>query len=71
MQDRSGLKTYLRLLSYVRPYVPAFLVSVVGFMLFAWTMPAFAKLIEWFVEGLQGGDEKYLYYVPMLAGKAD
>ncbi len=67
MQDRSGLKTYLRLLSYVRPYVPAFLVSVVGFMLFAWTMPAFAKLIEWFVEGLQGGDEKYLYYVPMLA----
>lgn len=67
MQDRSGLKTYLRLLSYVRPYVPAFLTSVVGFMLFAWTMPAFAKLIEWFVEGLQGGDEKYLYYVPMLA----
>jgi subfamily B ATP-binding cassette protein MsbA len=36
-------------------------------MLFAWTMPAFAKLIEWFVEGLQGGDEKYLFYVPMLA----
>jgi subfamily B ATP-binding cassette protein MsbA len=67
MQDRSGLKTYLRLLSYVRPYIPAFLISVVGFMLFAWTMPAFAKLIEWFVEGLQGGDEKYLYYVPMLA----
>lgn len=67
MQDRSGLKTYLRLLSYVRPYALAFLVSVVGFMLFAWTMPAFAKLIEWFVEGLQGGDEKYLYYVPMLA----
>ncbi len=67
MQDRNGLKTYLRLLSYVRPYVPAFLVSVVGYMLFAWTMPAFAKLIEWFVEGLQGGDEKYLFYVPMLA----
>lgn len=67
MQGRSGLKTYLRLLSYVRPYVPAFLISVVGFMLFAWTMPAFAKLIEWFVDGLQGGDEKYLYYVPMLA----
>ncbi len=67
MQGRSGLKTYLRLLSYVRPYVPTFLISVVGYMLFAWTMPAFAKLIEWFVEGLQGGDEKYLTYVPMLA----
>lgn len=67
MQDRSGLETYLRLLSYVRPYVPTFLISVVGYMLFAWTMPAFAKLIEWFVEGLQGGDEKYLIFVPMLA----
>ncbi len=63
----NGLKIYFRLLSYVRPYVPAFLVSVVGFMLFAWTMPAFAKLIEWFVDGLQGGDEKYLFYVPLLA----
>jgi subfamily B ATP-binding cassette protein MsbA len=66
MPASSGLKTYLRLLTYVRPYVSPFLVSVVGYMLFAWTMPAFAKLIEWFVEGLSG-DEKYLYYVPMLA----
>ncbi len=67
MQGRSSLKTYLRLLSYVRPYIPQFLVSVLGYILFAWTMPAFAKLIEWFVEGLQGGDEKYLYYVPILS----
>ncbi len=67
MQGRNGLKTYFRLLTYVRPYIPSFLVSVVGYVLFAWTMPAFAKLIEWFVEGLQGGDEKYLFYVPMLS----
>ncbi len=67
MQDRKGLHTYLRLLTYVRPYVPAFIVSVLGYMLFAWTMPAFAKLIELFIEGLQEGTDKYLYYVPMLA----
>ncbi len=67
MQGKSGLNTYLRLLSYVRPYLPQFVISVLGYMLFAWTMPAFAKLIEWFVEGLQGGDEKYLFYVPMLS----
>ncbi|MCP4128378.1 MAG: ATP-binding cassette domain-containing protein, partial [Gammaproteobacteria bacterium] len=30
-------------------------------------MPAFAKLIELFIEGLQEGTDKYLYYVPMLA----
>jgi len=67
MQDRKGLNTYLRLLTYVRPYISPFLVSILGFMLFAWTMPAFAKLIELFIEGLQEGTDKYLYYVPMLA----
>ena len=67
MQARSDINIYLRLLSYVRPYVPAFLVSVLGFALFAWTMPAFAKLIELFIEGLQGESEKHLYYVPILA----
>jgi ATP-binding cassette, subfamily B, bacterial MsbA len=67
MQDKKGIHTYLRLLSYVRPYAPAFIISVLGYMVFAWTMPAFAKLIELFIEGLQEGTEKYLYYVPMLA----
>ncbi len=67
MQAKSGIHTYLRLLSYVRPYAMPFLVSVLGFALFAWTMPAFAKLIELFVEGLQGEPGKNLYYVPILA----
>ncbi len=67
MQAKSGIHTYLRLLSYVRPYALSFLVSVLGFALFAWTMPAFAKLIELFVEGLQGEPGKNLYYVPILA----
>ncbi|MCP3669503.1 MAG: lipid A export permease/ATP-binding protein MsbA [Gammaproteobacteria bacterium] len=67
MQNRRGLHTYLRLLSYVRSYIWPFLISILGFMLFAWTMPAFAKLIELFIEGLQEGTDKYLYYVPMLA----
>ncbi len=67
MQDRKGIHTYLRLLSYVRPYIWPFLASILGFMLFAWTMPAFAKLIELFIDGLQEGTDKYLYYVPMLA----
>ncbi len=67
MQDSNRLKTYLRLLSYVRPYVSAFLISVFGYLQFAWTMPAFAKLIELFVDGLQQGNDKYLYYIPLLA----
>ncbi|MEJ2528750.1 MAG: lipid A export permease/ATP-binding protein MsbA [Gammaproteobacteria bacterium] len=67
MRAKSGIHTYWRLLSYVRPYAMSFLVSVLGFALFAWTMPAFAKLIELFVDGLQGEPGKNLYYVPILA----
>ncbi len=67
MQNRSSINTYLRLLSYVRAYISPFIVSVLGFMLFAWTMPAFAKLIELFIEGLEKGTDEYLMYVPMLA----
>lgn len=67
MPAKSGIRTYLRLLSYVRPYFFLFMVSVLGFALFAWTMPAFAKLIELFVDGLQGEPGTNLYYVPALA----
>lgn len=67
MLDNSRIRTYLRLLSYVRAYLPAFFISVLGYIQFAWTMPAFAKLIELFVEGLQQSDDKYLYYIPLLA----
>jgi subfamily B ATP-binding cassette protein MsbA len=67
MQSRSNIKTYFRLLSYVRPYVATFLVSVFGYILFALTMPALAKLIELFIEGLQQGDDKHLYYIPLFA----
>jgi len=67
MQNRDSINTYLRLLSYVRAYISPFIVSVLGFMLFAWTMPAFAKLIELFIEGLEKGTDEYLIYVPMLA----
>lgn len=67
MQDKGRIKTYLRLLSYVRPYLSAFLISVLGYILFACTMPAFAKLIELFVDGLQQSDDRYLYYIPLLA----
>ncbi len=67
MQNRGGIDTYLRLLSYVRAYLTPFIVSVLGYMLFAWTMPAFAKLIELFIEGLEKGTDEYLVYVPMLA----
>ncbi len=63
----SSIGTYLRLLSYVRPYIPAFVISIAGYALFALSQPAFAKLMEYFIEGLEGKSEELIYFVP-LAG---
>jgi subfamily B ATP-binding cassette protein MsbA len=52
----SGLKTYARLLGYVRPFWPAFLVSMVGFALYAATQSAFAGLMQ-YLPAAFGGTE--------------
>ncbi len=49
-----SLQVYLRLLSYVKPYTGYFALSLFGLALFALTQPAFAKLLEYFVEALEG-----------------
>ncbi len=48
----NGLKLYLRLMTYVRPYALLFVISVLGFLLFAATQPALAWLIKFMVDGL-------------------
>ncbi len=65
--ETSSIHTYMRLLSYLRPYIPAFAISIIGYALFALSQPAFAKLMEYFIEGLEGKSEKLIYFVP-LAG---
>jgi len=48
----SSLKIYLRLLSYVRPYLGLFLLSILGFLIFASTQPMFGYILKYFVDGL-------------------
>ena len=45
---------YLRLLGYVKPYSGFFALSLSGYALFALSQPAFARLLEYFVEALEG-----------------
>ena len=51
-----SLQVYLRLLSYVKPYTGYFALSLLGLAIFALTQPAFAKLLEYFVQALEGED---------------
>ena len=74
----SSLKIYLRLLSYVKPYVGFFVTSIVGYVIFASTQPMMAGILKYFVDGLTNpeaalfpgvdwlADVPLLYAVPIL-----
>lgn len=51
----SSWRVYLRLLSYVKPYWFAFVVSVIGFSLYAATQAGFAKWLEFVVDSVSEG----------------
>ena len=52
-QTKSGLKIYLRLIKYLKLVIIPFVVSIVGFALFAATQPALAKLLGLIIEAIE------------------
>ena len=64
--SQSSLKIYLRLLSYVRPYIGLFLLSIVGFLIFASTQPMLGYILKYFVDGLSNPDAVLFPSVPYL-----
>ena len=54
--SESSWRVYLRLLSYVKVYWFAFVVSIVGFSLYAATQAGFAKWLEYVVDSVSEGD---------------
>jgi subfamily B ATP-binding cassette protein MsbA len=50
----TGLHTYRRLLGYLGPLWPAFIVSMLGFMLYALTQSAFAGLMQYLPAAFEG-----------------
>lgn len=59
-----GLAVYLRLLRYLVPYLGPFIVSIAGWMVFAATQPAAAKLLEVLVNAIENKDFDARYYIP-------
>ena len=68
--EASGLKIYLRLLGYVRPYIGAFMVSILGFLIFASTQPMLGYMLKFFVDGLTNPDAGLFSEVPWLLDHA-
>lgn len=62
----SSLKIYFRLLGYVKPYVGMFLLSIIGFVIFASTQPMLAGILKYFVDGLSNPQALLFPSVPYL-----
>ena len=63
----SGVKIYFRLLGYVKPYIGMFLISIVGFLIFASTSPMLGYVLKYFVDGLANPDAVLFPNIPWLA----
>ena len=64
--QESSLKIYFRLLGYVKPYIGMFLLSIVGFVIFASTQPMLAGILKYFVDGLSNPDVVFLPNIPLF-----
>ena len=64
--QQSSMKIYFRLLGYVKPYIGMFLLSIVGFVIFASTQPMLAGILKYFVDGLSNPDVVFLPNIPLF-----
>jgi subfamily B ATP-binding cassette protein MsbA len=64
--EQSRLRVYLRLLSYVRPHIGLFIISIFGFLVFGATEPTQAKLLGVLIKAVQAKDYDARFYIPAL-----
>lgn len=62
--QESGWQIYLRLLKYLKPLIGAFSLSIFGYLVFAATTPAQAKLLELLVDAIENKNHDARYYIP-------
>ena len=65
-EQSSSLKIYFRILGYVKPYIGIFLLSILGFLIFASTQPMLGYILKYFVDGLSNPDAVLFPTVPYL-----
>ncbi len=58
-------RVYWRLLGYLKPYWAIFLLSILGFMLFAASQPALAQVMEHLIGAIESGDADQRVVIPL------
>ena len=66
-KNENTLKTYLRLLKYLKGLIGAFSLSIVGFLLFAVSQPMLAKVMELIIEAIESKNADARWTLPALA----
>ncbi len=64
--SESGDRVYQRLLSYVYPFWHLFVISFIGFLLYAGAQPLFAALIKHIIDTLQQASRQGVEYLPLF-----
>ena len=67
MQKTSDTALYLRLLSYIKPHLPMFILGIVGFVVFALTQPLMAWLLGEITDAINDQDKDARYVIPLMA----
>ncbi|RLU02904.1 MAG: lipid ABC transporter permease/ATP-binding protein, partial [Ketobacter sp.] len=66
-QEPSKWKTYFRLLSYLKGLKGRFAVSILGFLIFAVSQPALAKVMEEIIDAIEKKDAEARWVLPFVA----
>ena len=64
-QPQTSLKIYLRLLGYVKPYWLLFLISILGFVVFALTQPLLTHMFGVLIDAVEAADSKDRLLLPL------
>jgi ATP-binding cassette, subfamily B, bacterial MsbA len=66
LPDNSSIKIYFRLLTYLRPFVFPFGISIFGYLIFASSQPMLAAILKYFVDGLTAPTTVTEHHLPLL-----
>jgi subfamily B ATP-binding cassette protein MsbA len=64
--SKASIQIYNRLLTYVKPHLGLFTVSIIGFLLYSGTQTLFAALVKHIIDTLQTESRQGMYYLPLL-----
>lgn len=64
--QKNTFEIYKRLLTYVKPHLKLFAVSILGFICYAGTQPLFANLIQLIIDTLSAGQRERMYFLPLF-----